>query len=62
LSTQVKQPKQNQKPKGEKTAMQARNLDHIENNSAEHTKKSNMFIAATFATMLILVAIGLIFG
>jgi hypothetical protein len=42
--------------------MQVRNLDHIEDNSAEHRKKSNVFIVATFAAMIVLVMIGFIFG
>ena len=42
--------------------MQVKNLDYISDNSPEYKKKSNMFIGATFAVMVLVVMIGFIFG
>jgi hypothetical protein len=42
--------------------MQVKNLDYISDNSPVYKKKSNMFIGATFAVMVIVVMIGFIFG
>lgn len=42
--------------------MQHKDLDYIPNNTPEYKKNSNLFIGATFAVMVVIVMIGMIFG
>ena len=42
--------------------MQHKKLDYIPNLEPEYKKNSNMFIGATFAVMVVIVMIGMIFG
>jgi hypothetical protein len=42
--------------------MQHRKIDYVEDNSLEYKKSSNKFLGATFAIILVIVMIGMIFG
>lgn len=42
--------------------MVVKKLDYVEDNSHQYKKSSNIFIGATFAAMIVIVMIGMIFG
>jgi hypothetical protein len=42
--------------------MVVKKLDYIEDNANAYKKSSNIFIGATFAVMIVIIMVGMIFG